>query len=151
VGLSKAGASAGYDSLAVTDTAGQETRFAGFGPPVADRRGIPRGALRLHLADREAARQDPACVEGRPAVQDQPTGGLQRDPKKHRDQGQGLDRRVLRFIDKQFSVKQLDADRGGKTVLEDLGAKDPKVRELKPENLIDTRFLRELKDSEFIK
>ena len=40
---------------------------------------------------------------------------------------------------------------GMKTVLDDLGAKNPKVRELKPENLIDTRFLRELKDSGFIK
>ena len=38
-----------------------------------------------------------------------------------------------------------------KTVLDDLGAKNPKVRELKPENLIDTRFLRGLKDSGFIK
>ncbi len=40
---------------------------------------------------------------------------------------------------------------GIKTVLDDLGAKNPKVRELKPEDLIDTRFLRELKDSGFVK
>jgi NitT/TauT family transport system substrate-binding protein len=40
---------------------------------------------------------------------------------------------------------------GIKTVLDDLGTKNPKVRELKPEDLIDTRFLRELKDSGFIK
>jgi hypothetical protein len=40
---------------------------------------------------------------------------------------------------------------GIKTVLEDLGAKNPKVRELKPEDLIDTRFLRELRDTGFIK
>jgi ABC-type nitrate/sulfonate/bicarbonate transport system substrate-binding protein len=40
---------------------------------------------------------------------------------------------------------------GIKTVLEDLGAKNPKVRELKPEDLIETRFLRELRDSGFIK
>lgn len=40
---------------------------------------------------------------------------------------------------------------GMKTVLDDLGSKNPKVRELKPENLIDTRFLHELKDSGFIK
>jgi NitT/TauT family transport system substrate-binding protein len=40
---------------------------------------------------------------------------------------------------------------GIKTVLDDLGAKNPKVRELKPEDLIDTRFLRELKDSGFTK
>jgi NitT/TauT family transport system substrate-binding protein len=40
---------------------------------------------------------------------------------------------------------------GIKTVLEDLGAKNPKIRELKPEDLIDTRFLRELRDTGFIK
>jgi NitT/TauT family transport system substrate-binding protein len=40
---------------------------------------------------------------------------------------------------------------GIKTVLEDLGAQNPKIRELKPEDLIDTRFLRELRDTGFIK
>ena len=40
---------------------------------------------------------------------------------------------------------------GIKTVLEDLGARNPKIRELKPEDLIDTRFLRELRDNGFIK
>lgn len=40
---------------------------------------------------------------------------------------------------------------GIKTVLDDLGAKNPKVRDLKPEDLIDTRFLRELRDTGFIK
>jgi NitT/TauT family transport system substrate-binding protein len=40
---------------------------------------------------------------------------------------------------------------GIKTVLDDLGTKNPKVRELKPEDLIDTRFLRELSASGFIK
>jgi NitT/TauT family transport system substrate-binding protein len=40
---------------------------------------------------------------------------------------------------------------GIKTVLDDLGAKNPKVRELKPEDLIDTRFLKELKDTGFVK
>jgi ABC-type nitrate/sulfonate/bicarbonate transport system substrate-binding protein len=40
---------------------------------------------------------------------------------------------------------------GMKTVLDDLGAKNPKVRELKPEDLLDTRFLRNLKDSGTIK
>ena len=34
---------------------------------------------------------------------------------------------------------------GVKTVLDDLAAKNPKVREIKPEDLLDTRFLRELK------
>jgi NitT/TauT family transport system substrate-binding protein len=34
---------------------------------------------------------------------------------------------------------------GVKTVLEDLGSKNPKVREIKPEDLMDTRFLRALK------
>jgi hypothetical protein len=32
-----------------------------------------------------------------------------------------------------------------KTVLDDLGAKNPKIRDVKPEDLLDTRFLRELK------
>ena len=36
---------------------------------------------------------------------------------------------------------------GVKTVLEDLATKNPKVREIKPEDLLDTRFLRELKES----
>jgi NitT/TauT family transport system substrate-binding protein len=40
---------------------------------------------------------------------------------------------------------------GIKTVLDDLGARNPKIRELKPEELIDTRFLKELKDSGFVK
>jgi NitT/TauT family transport system substrate-binding protein len=34
---------------------------------------------------------------------------------------------------------------GIKTVLDDLAAKNPKVREIKPEELLDTRFLRELR------
>ncbi len=40
---------------------------------------------------------------------------------------------------------------GMKTVLDDLGSKNAKVRELRAEDLIDTRFLRELKDSGFVK
>ncbi|HEV8721505.1 MAG TPA: ABC transporter substrate-binding protein [Candidatus Binatia bacterium] len=40
---------------------------------------------------------------------------------------------------------------GIKTVLDDLGAKNPKIRELKPEDLLDTRFLRNLKESGAIK
>jgi NitT/TauT family transport system substrate-binding protein len=36
---------------------------------------------------------------------------------------------------------------GVKTVLEDLATKNPKVREIKPEDLLETRFLRELKES----
>ena len=40
---------------------------------------------------------------------------------------------------------------GMKTVLDDLGSKNPKIRELKPEDLLDTRFLRNLKDSGAIK
>lgn len=40
---------------------------------------------------------------------------------------------------------------GIRTVLDDLGAKNPKVRDIKPEVLIETRFLRELKESGFIK
>jgi NitT/TauT family transport system substrate-binding protein len=35
---------------------------------------------------------------------------------------------------------------GVKTVLEDLAAKNPKVREIKPADLLETRFLRELKE-----
>ena len=40
---------------------------------------------------------------------------------------------------------------GIKTVLDDLGAKNPKIRELRPEDLLDTRFLRNLKESGAIK
>jgi len=40
---------------------------------------------------------------------------------------------------------------GMKTVLDDLGARNPKIRELKPEDLLDTRFLRNLKESGAIK
>jgi ABC-type nitrate/sulfonate/bicarbonate transport system substrate-binding protein len=40
---------------------------------------------------------------------------------------------------------------GMRTVLDDLGAKNAKIRELKPESLIDTRFLQQLKDSGVIK
>src|SRR5882724_2675842 len=40
---------------------------------------------------------------------------------------------------------------GIKTVLDDLGAKNPKIRELKPEDFLDTRFLRNLKESGAIK
>jgi NitT/TauT family transport system substrate-binding protein len=40
---------------------------------------------------------------------------------------------------------------GIRTVLDDLGSKNPKVRDIKPEDLIETRFLRELKESGFIK
>lgn len=38
-----------------------------------------------------------------------------------------------------------------RTVLDDLAAKNPKVREIKPEELIETRFLRELKENGFVK
>jgi NitT/TauT family transport system substrate-binding protein len=40
---------------------------------------------------------------------------------------------------------------GMKTVLDDLGSKNPKIGELKPEDLLDTRFLRNLKESGAIK
>jgi hypothetical protein len=40
---------------------------------------------------------------------------------------------------------------GTKTVLDDLGAKNPKIRELKPEDFLHTRFLRNLKESGAIK
>lgn len=36
---------------------------------------------------------------------------------------------------------------GVRMVLDDLEAKNPKVREIKPEELLETRFLRELKES----
>jgi NitT/TauT family transport system substrate-binding protein len=40
---------------------------------------------------------------------------------------------------------------GVKTVLEDLGSKNPKVREIKPEDLLETRFLRDLKQSGLVR
>lgn len=45
----------------------------------------------------------------------------------------------------------LPTEAGMKTVLDDLGAKNPKVRELKPGDLLETRFLRNLKTSGVIK
>ncbi|HMF50615.1 MAG TPA: ABC transporter substrate-binding protein [Candidatus Saccharimonadales bacterium] len=45
----------------------------------------------------------------------------------------------------------LPTEAGMKTVLDDLGTKNPKVRELKPGDLLDTRFLRNLKASGAIK
>jgi NitT/TauT family transport system substrate-binding protein len=45
----------------------------------------------------------------------------------------------------------LPTEAGMKTVLDDLGAKNPKVREIKPTDLLDTRFLRNLKASGVIK
>ena len=36
---------------------------------------------------------------------------------------------------------------GMRTVLGDLAVKNPKVREIKPEDLLEVRFLRELKES----
>jgi len=45
----------------------------------------------------------------------------------------------------------LPTEAGMKTVLDDLGSKNPKVREIKPADLLDTRFLRSLKDSGVIK
>jgi NitT/TauT family transport system substrate-binding protein len=45
----------------------------------------------------------------------------------------------------------LPTEAGMKTVLDDLGAKNPKVREIKPADLLDTRFLRTLKASGAIK
>ena len=44
-----------------------------------------------------------------------------------------------------------EAEAGMKTVLDDLGTKNPKVREIKPADLLDTRFLRNLKASGVIK
>jgi NitT/TauT family transport system substrate-binding protein len=40
---------------------------------------------------------------------------------------------------------------GVKTLLDDLGVKNPAARRLKPEDMIETRFLREIKDSGFMK
>lgn len=40
---------------------------------------------------------------------------------------------------------------GMRTVLDDLGTKNPKIREIKPQDLIEIRFLKELKDSGFVK
>lgn len=41
--------------------------------------------------------------------------------------------------------------KGMQTVLDQLGARNPRVRDIKPEDLIDTRFLRELKEKGFTK
>jgi len=69
---------------------------------------------------------------------------------KVRDQ-ESMEKAYDRYIrDSQLPRKQYPTLEGLKTVLTTLGEKDPKARAIKPEDLVDLRFIRELDQSGFI-
>jgi len=69
---------------------------------------------------------------------------------KVRDQ-ESMEKAYDRYIrDSQLPRKQYPTLEGLKTVLTTLGEKDPKARALKPEDLVDLRFIKELDQSGFI-
>jgi hypothetical protein len=62
-----------------------------------------------------------------------------------------MERAYDRYIrDSQLPRKQYPSLEGLKTVVGTLGEKDPKARAIKPEDLVDLRFIRELDQSGFI-
>jgi NitT/TauT family transport system substrate-binding protein len=64
---------------------------------------------------------------------------------------ESMERAYDRYIrDSQLPRKQYPTLEGLKTVLGTLGEKDPKARAIKPEELVDLRFIRELDQSGFI-
>jgi hypothetical protein len=69
---------------------------------------------------------------------------------KVRDQ-ESMERAYDRYIrDNQLPRKQYPSLEGLKTVLGTLAEKDPKARAIKPEDLVDLRFIRGLDQSGFI-
>ncbi len=69
---------------------------------------------------------------------------------KVRDE-ESMEKAYDRYIgDNQLPRKQYPTLEGLKTVLGTLGEKDPKARAIKPEDLVDLRFIRELDQSGFI-
>jgi len=69
---------------------------------------------------------------------------------KVRDQ-ESMEKAYDRYIrDSQLPRKQYPTLEGLKTVLTTLGEKDPKARAIKPEDLVDLRFIKELDQSGFI-
>jgi len=69
---------------------------------------------------------------------------------KVRDQ-ESMEKAYDRYVrDSQLPRKQYPTLEGLKTVLTTLGEKDPKARAIKPEDLVDLRFIKELDQSGFI-
>jgi len=67
-----------------------------------------------------------------------------------RDQ-ESMEKSYTRYISEdKLPRKQYPTLEGIKTVLTTLGEKDPKARAVKPEDLVDLRFIRELDQSGFI-
>jgi hypothetical protein len=70
--------------------------------------------------------------------------GRTRDPES-------MEKSYTRYISEdKLPRKQYPTLEGIKTVLGTLGEKDPKARAVKPEDLVDLRFIRELDQSGFI-
>ena len=49
------------------------------------------------------------------------------------------------FVTKTYGATPFDQFLDWEEIPDDLGAKNPQIREIKPEELLETRFLRELK------
>ena len=70
--------------------------------------------------------------------------------------GSGLDRETLQksyenvMTEAMYTKKQYPSIEGLKTVLEDIGERDPRAKSAKPEQFIDASFIRELDQSGFI-
>jgi NitT/TauT family transport system substrate-binding protein len=70
--------------------------------------------------------------------------------------GSGMDREILEksrdnvLTETMFSKKQYPSLEGLKTVLEDIGERDPRARTAKPEQFVDFSFIKELDSSGFI-
>ena len=64
---------------------------------------------------------------------------------------ESMEKSYTRYISEdKLPRKQYPTLEGIKTVLTTLGEKDPKARAVKPEDLVDLRFIRELDQSGFI-
>ena len=70
--------------------------------------------------------------------------------------GSGMDREILEksrdnvLTEAMFSKKQYPSLEGLKTVLEDIGERDPRAKTAKPEQFVDFSFIKELDSSGFI-
>ena len=82
------------------------------------------------------------------------TGGTKAAVAKHfgkaRDK-ESMEKAYDRYLrDNQLRRKQYPSLEGIKTVLDTVGEKDPKARTIKPEDLVDLTFIKELDQSGFI-
>jgi hypothetical protein len=70
--------------------------------------------------------------------------------------GSNVDREILEksrenvLTEAMFSKKQYPSLEGLKTVLEDIGERDPRAKTAKPEQFVDFTFIKELDQSGFI-